>query len=140
MFTEQEVVELANRAAAVPFRPMATYDAETDCLEFLASNESYYAQPIDALVTLYCSHGTDTPVGLRLKKVKKFFNEFLKKSPGFRTEFADHRIKVEHLFTAKIWASEDPNDVRVITYRMLRDIAKSNNVEADIGDLAELVA
>ncbi len=140
MFTEHEVEELAKQAAAIPFRPTATYDADADCLEFLASNESYYAEPVDALVTLYCSHETDAPVGLRLKKVKKFFHDFLQRSPGFKSEIEDHRIKVEHFFTAKIWASEDPKDGRVITYRMLRDIAKNNNVEADLGDLAELVA
>lgn len=140
MFTKQEVDALAKQAVAVPFRPMATYDADTDCLEFLASNESYYAERIDALVTLYCSHETDAPVGLRLKKVKKFFQDFLQRSPGFKTEIEDHRIKVEHFFTAKIWASEDPKDGRVITYRLLRDVAKKNNVEADLGDLAELVA
>jgi hypothetical protein len=140
MFTEEEIDLHVKKALATPFQPTATYDAENDCLEFLASHESYYAESIDALVTLYCSQETGAPVGLRLKKIKKFFREFLKKSPGFRTEVEDHRIKVEHLFTAKIWASEDPNDVRVVTYRLLRDIAKNNNVEADIGDLAESVA
>jgi hypothetical protein len=140
MFTDQEIERLANEAAAIPFRPMATYDAGNDCLEFFASNESYYAQSIDALVTIYCAHDTNAPVGLLLKKVNKFFREFLKKSPGFRAEIQDHRIKVEHLFTAKIWASEDPQDFRVITYRKFREVAQENKVEADIGDLAEVVA
>jgi hypothetical protein len=140
MITDQEIERLATQAAATPFRPMAIYDAENDCLEFFASDESYYAQSLDALVTIYCAHDTNAPVGLRLKKVNKFFREFIKKSPGFKAEIKDHRIKVEHLFTAKIWASEDPLDVRVITYRKLREIAQENNVEADIGDLAELVA
>jgi len=138
MYTEQEIDDLAKKSASIPFRPMATYDSDTDCLEFFASNESYYAEPIDALVTLYCSHETNAPVGLRLKKVKKFFKDFLQRSPGFKTEIEDHRIKVEHFFTAKIWASEDPKVV--LTYRKLRDVAKTNDVEADIGDLAELVA
>src|SRR5277367_476250 len=98
MFTDQEIEQFVQQAAATPFRPSATYDAGSDCLEFFASDESYYAQSIDALVTIYCSHDTGTPVGLRLKKIKKFFGEFLKKSPGFRAEVEDHRIKVEHLF------------------------------------------
>ncbi len=96
MFTDQEIEKFAQQAAATPFRPIVTYDSDSDCLEFFASNESCYAQSIDALVTIYCSHDTDTPVGIRLKKIKRFFGEFLKKSPGFRAEVEDHRIKVEH--------------------------------------------
>jgi hypothetical protein len=107
--------------------------------EFFASNESFYAVPVDALVTVYQSQETNAVVGLRLKKVKKLFEDFLKNAPGFRTEIRDHRIKAEHLLTAKIWASAgDREDARLITYRQLRDIAKNNDVEADIGDLAEL--
>lgn len=140
MFTDQEIEHLAQQAATSPFRPMATYDANNDCLEFFASNDSCYAQAIDPLVTVYCSHDTNTPVGLRLKKVKKFFGELLARSPRFKAEIQDHRIRVEHLFTAKIWASEDPQDVRVITYRKLRDVARENKVEAEIGDLGEIVA
>src|SRR5712692_3100026 len=113
MLTNQEIEHLAGQAAAAAFRPMAIYDADSDCLDFFASHESFYAQSIDALVTIYCRHETGTPVGVRLKKIKKFFREFLIKSPGFRAEVEDHRIKVEHLFTAKIWASENPQDAGV---------------------------
>jgi hypothetical protein len=140
MFTNQEIEQAAKEAAVTAFRPMASYDAENDCLEFFASNESCYAESIDALVTIYCSHDTGTPVGLRLKKVKKFFREFLTKSPGFRAEVQDHRIKVEHLFTAKIWALENPHDVWALTYRRFREVAQENKVEAEIGGLAELMA
>jgi hypothetical protein len=140
MFTDQEIEQAAKQAAAIPFRPWASYDAAQDCLEFFASNDGFYAQSIDALVTIYCSHDTGTPVGLRLKKIKKFFHEFLKQSPGFRTEVADHRLKVEHLFTAKIWALENPQDVRVPTYQRFREVAQENKVEAEIGDLADWMA
>src|SRR5262245_52389349 len=100
MFTDQEIERLANQATATPFVPMATYDAGNDRLEFFDCNESCYAESIDPLVTVYRSHDTHAPVGLRVKKVKKFLRELLTKSPGFRAELQDHRIKVEHLFTA----------------------------------------
>jgi hypothetical protein len=72
MFADEEIDQNARQAAATPFRPMTSYDAANDCLEFFASNDSCYAESIDALVAIYCSQHTGTPVGLRLKKVKKF--------------------------------------------------------------------
>jgi hypothetical protein len=72
MFTDEEIEQHAKQAAATPFRPMASYDAANDCLEFFASSDSCYAESIDALVTIYCSQHTGTPVGFRLKKVKQF--------------------------------------------------------------------
>jgi hypothetical protein len=135
MFTSDEI-----KNAVVAFTPTAIYDPETDCFEFIASNESYYAESIDALVTAYLSQATGATVGFRLKKVRKFFRELLAKSPGFRTEIEDHRIKVEHLFTAKIWDSADPRNAKVVTYRRLRQFAKEHDISTEIDDGAELVA
>jgi hypothetical protein len=140
MFTDEEIEQRARQAAATPFRPMARYDVASDCLEFFAANDSYYAESLDGLVTIYRHQDTGAPVGLRLKKVRKFFRDFLQKSPGFRAEVEDHRLKVEHLFTAKIWDLENPQDARVLTYRRFREVARENQVEAEIGDLAELTA
>ncbi|MCI0463715.1 MAG: hypothetical protein L0Z62_42815 [Gemmataceae bacterium] len=139
-FTPEKIEELATTTAAQPFRPFAVYDAQRDCLEFFASNDSFYARSLDDLVTAYYSHETNTPVGLRVKKVKQFFKNVLKQAPGFKAEIHNHRIRVEHLFTAKIWSSDDPQGATVLTYRKLRDVAQKNEVEAEIDDLAELVA
>ena len=141
MYTAKEIEDrvAAATAAAQPFRPISHYDAANDALEFFASNENCYAEHIDALVTVYYGMDTGAVVGMRLKKVRRFFKEFLKNAPGFRNEVHDRRILVEHLFTAKIWSSTDnPEDARVLTYRQLREIAKENGVEAEIDDLAEL--
>ncbi len=141
MYTAQEIEQLAERAAAQPFRPFAIYNSDTDSLEFFASNESFYAKPLDPLVTVYYGQETHAVIGLRLKKITKFFQEVLKNTPGFRTEIRDHRIKMEHLITAKIWASTvDREAERVVTFKQLRDVAKSNDVEVDIEPLAELAA
>jgi hypothetical protein len=121
------------------FRPVAIYDPDTDSLEFLASNQSFYARHLDALVTVYYGQDTNEVVGLLFKKARKSFQELLEHAPGFRTEIENHRIKVEHLFTAKIWSSaDDPGDARVVTYRKLREVARKNDVEAQIDALAEL--
>jgi len=77
LFTDQDVEQAAKKAAAAPFQAMASYDAEGDCLEFFASNESCYAKSIDPLVTVYLCHAGNAPVGFRLKKVKQFLNQLL---------------------------------------------------------------
>jgi hypothetical protein len=137
-FASTTLEALAQQAAALPFKPFGEYCAATETFEFFAANDSFYAQSIDDLVTVYYSQATDAVVGIRLKKAKIFFQRFLKNAPGFKSEIRDHRIKVEHLFTAKIWAEgETPPDARVLTYRQLRDVAQANNVEADIGDLVD---
>jgi hypothetical protein len=74
MFTEKELEAALDLSRN--FRPFAQYDSDQDSLEFLASNESFYAQPVDELVTIYYGHETDNVVGLRLKKVKNFFRDF----------------------------------------------------------------
>jgi len=103
MFTEKEIDAALQESQN--FKPFAHYDAEWDSFEFFATNESFYTEHIDELVAIYYGQETNNVVGLRLKKVKRFFREFLKNAPGFKTEIQDHRIKVEHLFTAKIWSS-----------------------------------
>jgi hypothetical protein len=139
MYTAQEIEQLAARAAAQPFRPFAVYNSDSDSLDFFASNENFFAESVDSLVTVYYGQETNSVVGLRLKKVRKFFEQFLKNAPGFKTEIWNHRIKVEHLVTATIWASGgNPGDARVITFRKLRDVARSNDVEAEIDELAKL--
>jgi hypothetical protein len=138
-FAPATIEALSQQAAAIPFKPFGEYSAATESFEFFATNDSFYAQSIDDLVTVYYSHASDAVVGIRLKKARTFFQNFLKNAPGFKSEIRDHRIKVEHLFTAKIWAEgENPQDARVLTYRQLRDVAQANNVEADIGDLVDV--
>jgi hypothetical protein len=123
------------------FRPFAHHDADCDSLEFLVSDENFYAEPFDNLVTVYYGQESGDVVGLLFKKIKKFFEDFLKNAPGFKAEIKDHRIKVESLFTAKIWSSsEGPDDARILIYKQLREVAKENDVETEIDDLAELVA
>ena len=96
---------------------------------------------MDSLVMVYYGQETNTVVGLRLKKVKRFLQDILKSAPGFRTEVREQKIKVEHLFTAKIWAgASERQDPGVITFWQLRDIARRNDVEADIAKLPELAA
>jgi hypothetical protein len=40
---------------AEPFEPTANYDPDGDCIEILAKPDSFYAERVDDLVTVYYS-------------------------------------------------------------------------------------
>ena len=65
------------------FEPTATYDRDGDCIEFLASPDSFYGERVDDLVTVYYSHDTGEIVGALIKGVSKFCQELSKNLPGF---------------------------------------------------------
>ena len=58
---EELVLEKAKEAP--PFRPTAHYDADGDCIEFIMTDESFYAERIDPLVTVYYGEDTKEIVG-----------------------------------------------------------------------------
>lgn len=119
------------------FKPTAYYDADGDCIEFISAPDSYYAERIDSLLTVYRSQETNEIVGSLIKGVRQFIQQVVQRAPGFRIEVRDGRIKLTHLFTAKLWTqSMDANAVPGIVYQKLRDQAEETGAEADVGDLA----
>jgi hypothetical protein len=114
------------------FRPTATYDPDGDCIEFLAKPDPFYAERVDDLVTVYYSQETDEVIGSLLKGVSKFCNDFLQKMPGFRIEIQDGRIKLEHIFRARLWsAPADRQALPTLTYQKLIDVAEELDVETE---------
>ena len=107
------------------FAPAATYDPDGDCVEFLAKPDSFYAERIDDLVTVYYSHETNEIVGSLVKGVSRFYRNILKKIPGFKIEVKDGAVLLEHMFLARLWSSEnDADDMVVLTYRKLIAVAE----------------
>lgn len=114
------------------FRPTATYDPDGDCIEFLAKPDPFYAERIDDLVTVYYSQETDDVVGSLIKGVSKFCEELLQKLPGFKIEIQDGRVKVEHIFRARLWSSpRQPQSLPTLTYQKLIDVAEHVDVETE---------
>src|SRR5882762_7459680 len=91
--------------SAEQFRPTATYDADGDCIEFLARPDPFYAERIDDLVTVYYSQETGAIIGSLIKGVSRFCSEFAKKNPGFKIVVENGPIRLEHIFLARLWAS-----------------------------------
>lgn len=54
-----------------PFEPSATYDPDGDRIEFIARPDSFYAERVDDLVTVYYSHETNEIVGSLIKGVSQ---------------------------------------------------------------------
>jgi hypothetical protein len=113
------------------FSPTATYDPDGDCIEFLAKPDAFYAERIDDLVTVYYSQETDEVIGSLIKGVKKFYEDVLKTMPGFRIEIRDGRVRVVHIFRARLWTfATDPEDLATLTYEKLIRVAEESDVEA----------
>jgi hypothetical protein len=123
-------------ATTVTF-PVVTYDPDGDCIEFLVSNESFYARRIDSLTAIYYSQEPNEIVGSLLKGVRKFLHEGLRQAPGFRVEIVDGRVRLQHLFTLRLWSERRQlSEPEVFVYRVLREKAEKTGAEVELGGLA----
>ena len=114
------------------FRPTATYDPDGDCIEFLASPDPFYAERLDDLVTVYYSQESKEVIGSLIKSVSKFCGQLLEEMPGFKIEIHDGRIKLVHIFRARLWSSQqDPQALLTLVYKKLIAIAEETDVEAE---------
>jgi hypothetical protein len=114
------------------FRPTATYDPDGDCIEFLAKADPFYAERVDDLVTVYYSQETGEVIGSLLKGVSTFCKQMLEQMPGFQIEINNGRVRLVHLFRARLWSSaKDPQDLATLTYRKLINVAEQANAEVD---------
>jgi len=114
-----------------PFKATAIYDPDGDCIEFLAKPDSFYAERVDDFVTVYYSQDTKEVIGSLIKGVSRFCSKVLKQMPGFQIEIIDGRVKLVHLFRAKLWSSkQEPDAVQTVTYRKLIEVAEEAKVEA----------
>ncbi len=117
---------------AEQFTPAAMYDPDGDCIEFLASPDPFYAQRVDDLVTVYYSQETKEIIGSLIKGVSTLYRKLLKEMPGLKVEIHDDRIKLVHIFRARLWSShQDPQDLPALVYTKLIAIAEETEVEAE---------
>jgi hypothetical protein len=116
-----------------PFKPTAIHDPDGDCIEFLAKPDPFYAERIDDLVTVYFSQETKEVIGSLIKGASRFCSKVLEQMPGFKIEIIDGRVKLVHIFLAKLWSSQqDPAAFKTITYRKLIEVASESKIEAKL--------
>jgi hypothetical protein len=113
--------------------PTAAYDPDGDCIEFLAKPDPFYAERVDDLLTVYYSQETDEVIGSLLKGVSRFCKQMLEKMPGFKVEIHDGRIRLVHIFRARLWSSKlKPQDMPALVYQKLIDVADDAEVDAEL--------
>jgi hypothetical protein len=112
------------------FRPVVTYDPDGDCLEFLAKPDSFYGERVDDLVTVYRSLVTNEVIGSAIKGVSSFCKWMAKQFPGFGIEIHDGKVRLQHLFLARMWTSKD--SVAMLTYQKLLKVAEEVDLEAPV--------
>ena len=97
---------------AEQFEPTAIYDPDGDCIEFLAKPDSFYAERVDDLVTVYYSQETNEVVGSLIKGVSGFCKKISETMPGFQIEIRDGRVRLVHIFRASLWGlKREPRDL-----------------------------
>ena len=115
------------------FKPTAVYDADGDCIEFLAKPDPFYAERIDDLVTVYYSQESHDVIGSLIKGVSKFCNEMFERLPGFQIEIHDGPVSMHHIFLAKLWSEElDSEHIITLTYRKLIEVSKDTLIEGEL--------
>ncbi len=129
--TELERLIFEEPPPIVEFHPNAIYSRQGDCIEFLISNESFRAERLDHLVTVYYGRESRDVVGSLIKGVSSFIAEMIQRNPGFRIDIEGGRVKLSHLFTARIWKSEvDPEGTKTLVY--LRQAAETEDVQVEL--------
>jgi hypothetical protein len=115
---------------ACEFKPTAYYDSDGDCIEFLAKPDPFYEERIDDLVTVYYSQKTGEVVGSLVKGVSKLAKRLARDLPGFMITIEDRRIRLEHLFLARMWLEKyEPQSINVLAYKKLAEMAKRTTVD-----------
>src|SRR6266567_2943029 len=121
------------------FRPTAYYDADGDCIEFLAKPDPFREERVDDIVTVYYSQKTDEVIGSLIKGVSKLTRRLRRELPGFLIAIEDGRIRLEHLFLARMWLQAgESQTIQSLTYKKLAEIAERTcvDVSADLCGVA----
>ena len=131
---EDELLAMANNAELHKF-PHSYYDPDGDCAEVLMSNESYVAHRVDRLLTIYVSRSNPPElVGCLVKGIRAMVEQTLKDCPGFKYDIEGTSVRLERLFTARLWSlNETSDDSSAQTYKDVRE--KFGSTEADFASV-----
>src|SRR4051812_17661597 len=77
---------------ASEFEPIASFNPDGDCFEFIATNETFRAERLDSLVTVYIGRESKEVVGCLIKGVSKFVRDVLGDYPSLRIEIQDGKV------------------------------------------------
>ncbi len=68
-----------------------------------------------------------------MKGVRGFSERILKVIPGFQIEIRDGRVRLVHIFRARLWTSTAAPEASIaLTYEKLIKVAEDSQVETEI--------
>ena len=120
------VAEVIEMGPLDPFKPMALYNADGDCIEVHLSNEPYYARRLDGWVTAYFSEQTDEVVGAVVKGVMSLLDRF----PFVRIFVEGSEANIAFLLAGPLSATSD--EVVQRTYKAIMDRATELQIRAEL--------
>lgn len=125
---EKLLDEITAELGPIPeFEPAAYYDPDGDCIEFLFSNEPFFARRLDGWVTVYHSESSDEIVGGLIKGVEK---NLLKRFPGLRIDIKGNTAIIGLLLRAPAYETGDP--VKQKTYQAMIEKADAHHTRAEL--------
>ena len=125
-----KVMEVIGEPVA-EFKPIAFFNRAGDCAEFFVDPDEYYAKRIDEFVTVYLSMKDDHIVGSMIKDVTRLCKLLRSRLPGFKIQIKDNRVQLEHVFRARLWTCDNPDDFPVVYYKDLAEITRRNDLETE---------
>lgn len=123
----QSLVLEGVRPPETPFTPSACYDSDGDCIEFLASPESFYGERIDPVVTVFYGNESGEVVGTLIKGVKSL----LRNNPKLLITVIDGRVRIDHLLLANA-VSSDLGEIVARTYQKLVAMAAEQHASVAV--------
>ena len=127
---------LRQAETADPKGPVARYDPDGDCLEFLAGPDPFYAERVDARLTVYYSENTGKIIGALVKSWSRLVSRITSHFPAFEIEVRDGPVKLTFLFHLALLSSESVENKMVrIHYRKLIETTEQCRAEVELKDL-----
>lgn len=109
--------------------PTWYYDEEGDCIEFVTSDERFYAERKDQWVTAYYSFKTGELVGSMIKDVTLL----LQQNPGFAgIELHEGRVSLSHLYRLSGWTCSKQSAEVEQVYRQLIKCAEDSKAQVEL--------
>ena len=105
------------------FQQTAYYDADGDCVEFLAENVAYHGKRLDQWVTVFLSDDDDRLVGCFIKNFAVLLRKYREQ---FSLVIQQEGVRLDYFFVALSAIPETRHPQEETTYHSL--VTRSNNV------------
>ena len=111
-----------------PFKPHAYYDEGGDCIEFIRSNDPFFARRLDNWVTVYHSEKTGEVTGGLIKSIAGL----VKKYPAIGFQIKGRLVRVACVLRAPSYQVDAP-----VVYKKYESVIELAEEEGFVAELQE---